>query len=54
MGTRRSKHNKGVKPPANPPFFEADEHKWHEYNAKFTDGKLVAIEMVSPLPTLSA
>lgn len=38
-----------VKPPANAPFFEPDEHRWHEYNAKFTDGKLVEIEVAGAL-----
>lgn len=35
-----------IAPPANPPYFHPDEHKWHEYNAKFTDGQLVKIEVV--------
>lgn len=33
-----------INPAANPPYFEPDEHIWHEYNAKFTDGALVSIE----------
>ena len=35
-----------VKPAGNPPYFEPDEHRWHEYNARFTDGQLVRIEVV--------
>lgn len=36
-----------IKARANPPYFEPDEHKWHEYDAKFTDGKLVEIKMAT-------
>jgi hypothetical protein len=35
-----------IAPPKNPPYYEADEHKWHSYNAKFTDGQLVEIVLV--------
>lgn len=35
-----------VAPMKNPPYFEPDEHCWHEYNAKFTDGLLVEIVQV--------